>query len=227
MTTLSVCAYMTISTHTHVYIYFKILTIFRIETAIVGVSACVLVLTMIYDNKNFIVALALHASRIEKERRSERERESIAIRKLHIYRCEICCIFPMKNHCLPLIQNSPSINYINCTLTARVFPMISQQSLSLANFLSLLSHSSIRVILLLEVVVVVLLLLMLVVVVLPRLMPFATAVAMYVHRFSACFPTVLLCALLLSSLLSMSFILFNRYASEAFIFLKPILVYRF
>lgn len=102
MTTLSVCAYMTISTHTHVYIYFKILTLFRIETAIVGISACVLVLTMIYDNKNFIVDLALHASRIEKERRSERERESIAIRKLHIYRCKICCIFPMKNPLLAI-----------------------------------------------------------------------------------------------------------------------------
>lgn len=104
-------------------------------------SMCALMLTMIYDNKNFIVVLALHASHTVVHCNSQTA-YFLAVNFV---------VFPNeKPIALPLIQNSPSINYINCTLTARVFPMISQQSLSFPIFLFLafaytsLTHSPVQ-----------------------------------------------------------------------------------
>lgn len=64
----------------------------------------------------------------------------IAIRKLHISRCKFVVFSNENPIALPLIQNSPSINYINCTLTARVFPMISKQSLLLPHLFPFSHH---------------------------------------------------------------------------------------
>lgn len=75
---------------------------------------CALVLTMIYDNKNFIVVLALHVSHTRAMHCNSQTAYFLAVNLLYMFQNE-------KPIALPLIQNSPSINYINCTLTASRF----------------------------------------------------------------------------------------------------------